>query len=234
MRLNELTEALDNSYPFQWVERSSDTWVAYADLPGDSRSDEDATLRITADQANAGPADDAELGNSDARPVVWELSFMTGYKSGKTGAGDQFRIFATVVAALRDWWAQSGSKTHIDEIEFTADKGKDGPSRAKLYKRFMQQMAKEIGWDMDVKSQSYNDLFILYNPRTEARRETYYKKTNENFKDGKNPGRKGLSKRVGIPANATLAQLEKIAKNSDGEKRRMAQWQLNMRRGKNK
>jgi hypothetical protein len=56
----------------------------------------------------------------------------------------------------------------------------------------------------------------------------------ENFKDGKNPGRKGLSKRVGIPANATLAQLEKIAKNSDGEKRRMAQWQLNMRRGKNK
>ena len=56
----------------------------------------------------------------------------------------------------------------------------------------------------------------------------------ENFKDGKNPGRKGLSKRVGIPANATLAQLEKITKNSDGEKRRMAQWQLNMRRGKNK
>ena len=56
----------------------------------------------------------------------------------------------------------------------------------------------------------------------------------ENFADGKNPGRKGLSKRVGIPSNSTLAQLEKIAKNSDGEKRRLAQWQLNMRRGKNK
>ena len=57
---------------------------------------------------------------------------------------------------------------------------------------------------------------------------------NENFADGKKPGRKGLSKRVGIPKNATIAQLEKIAKNSTGERRRMAQWQLNMRRGKNK
>ena len=57
---------------------------------------------------------------------------------------------------------------------------------------------------------------------------------NENFADGKNPGRKGLSKRVGIPKKATLGQLEKIAGSSTGERRRMAQWQLNMRRGKKK
>jgi hypothetical protein len=56
----------------------------------------------------------------------------------------------------------------------------------------------------------------------------------ENFADGRNPGRKGLSKRVGIPKKATLDQLEKIAKSSTGERRRMAQWQLNMRRGKAK
>ena len=56
----------------------------------------------------------------------------------------------------------------------------------------------------------------------------------ENFDDGKNPGRKGLSKRVGIPKKATLSQLSKIAKNSTGERRRMAQWQLNMRRGRKK
>lgn len=53
----------------------------------------------------------------------------------------------------------------------------------------------------------------------------------ENFADGRNPGRKGLSKRVGIPKKSTLAQLEKIARSSTGERRRMAQWQLNMRRG---
>jgi len=56
----------------------------------------------------------------------------------------------------------------------------------------------------------------------------------ENFADGKNPGRKGLSKRVGIPKKATLSQLQKIANSSTGERRRMAQWQLNMRRGKAK
>jgi hypothetical protein len=54
----------------------------------------------------------------------------------------------------------------------------------------------------------------------------------ENFADGKKPGRKGLSRRVGIPKKATLKQLSKIAKSSTGERRRMAQWQLNMRRGK--
>ena len=64
--------------------------------------------------------------------------------------------------------------------------------------------------------------------------DTYGNTMFENFADGKKPGRKGLSKRVGIPKGATLAQLEKIAKNSTGERRRMAQWQLNMRRGKNK
>lgn len=57
---------------------------------------------------------------------------------------------------------------------------------------------------------------------------------NENFADGKKPGRKGLSRRVGIPKSTTLTQLEKIAKSSSGERRRMAQWQLNMRRGKQK
>jgi len=61
-----------------------------------------------------------------------------------------------------------------------------------------------------------------------------YREIIENFADGKKPGRKGLSRRVGIPKKATLGQLEKIAKNSTGERRRMAQWQLNMRRGKNK
>jgi 8-oxo-dGTP pyrophosphatase MutT (NUDIX family) len=57
---------------------------------------------------------------------------------------------------------------------------------------------------------------------------------NENFADGKNPGRKGLSRRVGIPKKASLSQLQKIASSSTGERRRMAQWQLNMRRGKAK
>lgn len=237
MRLNELTEALDNPYPYTWHERSNDTWTAYAELnterSSDGRDDEDATLRIIADRVSGDDWGDPER----VVPTIWELSFMTGYKTHKTGAGDQFRIFATVAAAFTDWWEQMGSKVNdIDELEFTADKAKDGKSRAVLYARFAKKFAQMTGFNLETKQDSYQDVFTFVNPQSSFAEASVTEKVSvpENFKDGKNPGRKGLSKRVGIPTNATLAQLEKIAKNSDGEKRRMAQWQLNMRRGKNR
>ena len=59
------------------------------------------------------------------------------------------------------------------------------------------------------------------------------KKTDENFADGKGPGRPGDSQRHGIPKGATMAQLEKAAK-AKGRKGQLARWQLNMRRGKKK
>jgi len=57
--------------------------------------------------------------------------------------------------------------------------------------------------------------------------------TNENFADGKGPGRPGDSQRHGIPKGATMAELEK-ASHSKGRKGQLARWQLNMRRGKKK
>ena len=55
----------------------------------------------------------------------------------------------------------------------------------------------------------------------------------ENFADGKGPGRPGDSARHGIPKGATIAQLEKASK-AKGRKGQLARWQLNMRRGKKK
>lgn len=55
----------------------------------------------------------------------------------------------------------------------------------------------------------------------------------ENFADGKGPGRPGDSQRHGIPKGATMAQLEK-ASHAKGRKGQLARWQLNMRRGKKK
>lgn len=54
----------------------------------------------------------------------------------------------------------------------------------------------------------------------------------ENFADGRNPGRKGLAKRVGVNCKASVSSLRKTAKNSSGEKRRMAHWCANMKSGK--
>jgi len=56
----------------------------------------------------------------------------------------------------------------------------------------------------------------------------------ENFADGKKPGRKGLAKRSGVNTKASVSSLRKTAKNSSGEKQRMAHWQANMKAGRAK
>lgn len=56
----------------------------------------------------------------------------------------------------------------------------------------------------------------------------------ENFADGKKPGRKGLAKRMGVNCKQPVSKLRKIAKNSSGEKARMAHWCANMKSGKKK
>jgi predicted chitinase/FMN phosphatase YigB (HAD superfamily) len=56
----------------------------------------------------------------------------------------------------------------------------------------------------------------------------------ENFADGKHPGRKGLAKRSGVNTKASVSSLRKTAKNSSGEKQRMAHWLANMKAGKAK
>jgi hypothetical protein len=56
----------------------------------------------------------------------------------------------------------------------------------------------------------------------------------ENFADGRNPGRKGLAKRMGVNTKASVSSLRKTAKNSSGEKQRMAHWLANMKAGRKK
>lgn len=56
----------------------------------------------------------------------------------------------------------------------------------------------------------------------------------ENFADGKKPGRKGLAKRMGVDCKQSVSKLRKIAKSSSGERQRMAHWCANMKAGKKK
>jgi GNAT superfamily N-acetyltransferase len=93
----------------------------------------------------------------------------------------------------------------------------------------MYDYAKELGYVVE-RSPEQTDAGKSFWDKNRGEEATVW----ENFADGKKPGRKGLSKRVGIPKKASLSQLQKIASSSTGERRRMAQWQLNMRRGKAK
>jgi len=54
----------------------------------------------------------------------------------------------------------------------------------------------------------------------------------ENFADGRKPGRKGLAKRMGVDCKQSVSKLRSIAKNSSGERQRMAHWCANMKSGK--
>jgi hypothetical protein len=58
----------------------------------------------------------------------------------------------------------------------------------------------------------------------------------ENFADGRGPGRPGDSKRAGIPKGATITQLKKIrsSKTASARKKQLAHWQINMRQGRKK
>ena len=64
--------------------------------------------------------------------------------------------------------------------------------------------------------------------------DTFLKDINENFADGKNPGRKGLAKRSGVNTKASISSLRNTAKHSSGEKARMAHWLANMKSGRKK
>lgn len=58
----------------------------------------------------------------------------------------------------------------------------------------------------------------------------------ENFKDGKVKGksRPGRAKRAGVDCSKSISDLRKIAKNSSGEKQKMAHWCGNMKSGRKK
>jgi len=95
---------------------------------------------------------------------------------------------------------------------------------------------RSMGWDIqesdgeeDVCQLTYRDGSVYYLNGKEFDGDLY-----ENFADGKHPGRKGLSKRMGVNTKASVSSLRKTAKHSSGEKARMAHWLANMKSGREK
>ena len=322
---NQINEVLDNPYSYSWVKKTDEYWQAEA------RTDSGAKLEIT-----------FEYFSHDAE---WELFFEIDGNHKATAAGDEFRIFATVVSAIKEWWKSTSSEgLPVESIEFSADKlnnqtGKTG-SREKLYNRFAQQFANSIGFivqrgdtgnatnfklvNLNYKNQQTENFANGKNPgrkeiavhrssekfsnidlsksadgtfwlaapdadwdnivttgkgvehayeisptaklaswddidkysvdelegmgydgvRMVDGKDISYQIWNtdiltktelaENFADGKKPGRKGLAKRSGVNTKASVSDLRKTAKNSSGEKQRMAHWLANMKAGKAK
>jgi GNAT superfamily N-acetyltransferase len=210
-------EAFDQPYKGKW-EKSE-----YGDVDLNTKLPDGTYLNIMFNQEYDGEGNE-----------VTQVEFHRNNSQEVTGEGDAQRIFATVLNAIQKYI----KKYKPSKLSFSASKATDPTiyyepgqpqpnteSRTKLYDRLIQRYAR--AWGYQASRADNGDLVIYELSRLKQGMA-------ENFADGKNPGRKGLSKRVGIPKKTTLAKLEKIAQSSTGERRRMAQWQLNMRRGKKK
>ena len=214
---NQIKEALDNPYPFKLSGPSdSQSFVATAQTPN-------GVLRMdieTTDYDNFG------------------IDFAVGKSMGKTEAGDEFRVFATVVAMMKKWINTVGIE-HVESFDFGANKDEHASDgRAKLYARFAKQLASKLGWRLEQSTTANNStaFFKLTNPKPVPRDDEYWDALEENFADGKKKGksRPGRVKRSGASCNGSVTDLRKRAKNASGEKAKMYHWCANMKSGRKK
>ena len=189
-------ESLDNPYPITWARGDFDDYDATAKL------DDGTPLNI--------------MFNFNDLLNTWIVLFDRDNTYEITNTGDASRIFATVVAATREFIAQE----HPDRLSFHAEKNE--LSRIKLYNKLVQRYAEPWGYDAEIWNR---DNVIIYNLDKKQ-------DLGENFADGKKPGRKGLANRSGVNCKQSVTKLRQVAKNSTGEKRRMAHWCANMKSGK--
>ena len=122
----DVSEAFDNPYAFNWHRGSNGDYYIYVRLPDGSN------LNIAFDHEG----DDG-----------WHVAFDRGHSQEVTGEGDAQRIFATVLYAIQ----QFIGKEHPDKVYFSASKkvesGQNSESRSNLYSRMVKRYASSLGYD---------------------------------------------------------------------------------------
>ncbi len=213
----QVKEALDNPYPFK--------------LSGPTDSQE---FSATAQTPNGVLRMDFETTDYDN----FGIDFAVGKSMGKTEAGDEFRVFATVVAMMTKWINTVGIK-HVESFDFGANKDEHASDgRAKLYTRFAKKLASQLSWKLEQTTtrDGGTAFFRLTNPKPVPREQEYWDALEENFADGKVKGksRPGRVKRSGASCNGSVTELRAKAKKASGEKAKMYHWCANMKSGKKK
>ena len=140
----DINEAFDNPYPFDWSGNPNDHYEATAEIP--TSDDDYDLLYIVIDRD---------------RPGFFDISFLRNTSMKATGKGDEFRIFATVIEAIKQWW-DDVDRDKVKEIVFSASKNPEDSSRRHvLYARFAKQFANQIGFDLEVLDRIGNVRFKL-------------------------------------------------------------------------
>lgn len=114
-----------------------------------------------------------------------------------------------------------------------ARKNKADAEASEMSKKYQKQLD-QLNYQNMAKNINYSRSDYAGGSEDEGYAKYYENYLKENYADGKNPGRKGLAKRSGVNTKASVSSLRKTAKNSTGEKARMAHWMANMKAGKKK
>jgi hypothetical protein len=152
--------------------------------------------------------------------VLYNLGLTEGYKLQLE------RDRELLVLHIKD--TATGSRTEV--------RGKPGYETNYDPNDKLHQLLDKVGKSANI-SELINGEVVTINPKhpdAEKAKTATDKAYNENFADGKKPGRKGLAKRSGVNTKASVSSLRKTAKNSSGEKQRMAHWLANMKAGRAK
>lgn len=131
MKLNELTESLDNPYPYLWSKQEDLVWKGRFKA-------KDRDMSIVGFEANR---------YADATGDQWIVSFDRDGEFEDTGHGDEFRIFATI----KDMMTEFIKKEKPTTVLISAEKTKAAKdSRQTLYKKMISKFAPQLGYDFDV------------------------------------------------------------------------------------
>jgi len=140
----DINEALDNPYPLKWEGDPNDQSSAIAEIP--LPNDDVDYLDVQFDGMGTG---------------IFEIGFTRNERTKATGKGDEFRIFATVIEAIKQWWNKVDQDS-VTQIYFSASKNpEDSARRHVLYTRFAKQFADQIGFDLEVLDRIGNVRFVL-------------------------------------------------------------------------
>jgi hypothetical protein len=200
VKKQDVTEAFDQPYDIRWSKGDHGDYDAYAEL-------DDGT--------------GLEIAFLDQQHNSWMVDFFRDNSTEITGEGDAYRVFATVLTAMREFIV----KQQPAKLNFSAEKNDDPTgSRASLYDRMIQRYITGTGYALT--KQNYPDG-ATYTLTKQAQGVA------ENFADGRNPQDKGDSKRHGINTKASVGSLRKTAKQG-GRKGQLAHWLANMKSGRAK
>lgn len=148
MRFSEfiMAESLDSAYPIKWVKKNQELWDGWF------KTSDGHTVRLQL------------ICNG---PQSYEVMFARSTFDRKgsidvTGEGDEFRIFATVIAMIKDFVDEMRPRVLI----FTAFKGKlsnspKGDSRTRLYTQLCKRFGAKNGYSFEKHVDSEFDDFAL-------------------------------------------------------------------------